>query len=97
MATYEYRCDDDGAFDVIRPLGTAPESVACPVCESEARRVFSAPMLASSAPRELVAAIDHAEKTRHEPDIVTSLPPRDPRKRTPVLPLTPTLRRLPRP
>jgi hypothetical protein len=50
-----------------------------------------------SAQREVVAAIDHAEKTRDEPDIVTSLPPTGARKRTPVLPLTPTLRRLPRP
>jgi hypothetical protein len=41
--------------------------------------------------------LDHAEKTRDEPDIVTSLPPTGARKRTPVLPLTPTLRRLPRP
>jgi hypothetical protein len=48
-------------------------------------------------PRDVIAAIDHAEKTRHEPDIVTSLPPAAARERTPVLPLTPTLRRLPRP
>lgn len=96
MATYEYRCDHDGAFDVARALGTAPESIMCPVCRSEARRVFSKPML-SFTPPELVAAIDHAEKTRAEPDIVTSLPPAGARKRTPVLPLTPTLRRLPRP
>jgi hypothetical protein len=41
--------------------------------------------------------VDHAEKTRDEPDVVTSLPTTDRRKRTPVLPLTPTLRRLPRP
>ena len=67
-----------------------------PGVRGEARRVFSTPML-TSAPRELVAAIDHAEKTRHEPDVVTSLPPRPAHKRTPVLPLTPTLRRLPRP
>ena len=96
MAVYEYRCDLDGAFDVALPLGTAPATSPCPVCGSEARRVFSKPMLMSQ-PRELVAAIDHAEKTRHEPDIVTSLPPRGARKRTPVLPLTPALRRLPRP
>jgi len=51
----------------------------------------------TSTPRELAAAIDHEEKTRHEPDIVTSLPPAPARKRTPVLPLTPKLRRLPRP
>jgi putative FmdB family regulatory protein len=96
VAIYEYRCDDDGAFEVIRSLGTAPESAECPVCGCEARRVFSKPMVALSSPA-LVAAIDHAEKSRDEPELVTSLPPRGARKRTPVLPLTPPLRRLPRP
>jgi putative FmdB family regulatory protein len=96
VALYEYRCEQDGVFEITRPLGTAPISITCPACRGEARRVFSTPML-MSAPRELVAAIDHAEKTRDEPDIVTSLPPTGARKRTPVLPLTPTLRRLPRP
>ena len=96
MAIYEYRCERDGAFDVMLPIGTAPASIACPVCASEAARVFSSPML-SLAPRALSAALDHEEKTRHEPDVVTSLPPRPPHRRTPVLALTPTLRRLPRP
>lgn len=96
MAIYEYRCDRHGTFEVMRAIGTAPASSACPACERAARRVFSKPMLART-PRGLVAAIDHAEKTRDEPDLVTSLPSADPRKRTPVLPLTPTLRRLPRP
>jgi putative FmdB family regulatory protein len=94
MATYEYRCDHDGAFDEIMALGTAPVSVACPACGGQARRVFSPPMLRSLNPA-LVAAVDHAEKTRHEPDVVTSLPPSH--KRTPMAPLTPTLARLPRP
>jgi putative FmdB family regulatory protein len=96
VAIYEYRCDDDGVFEVTRPLGTPLKSIACPVCGSEGRRVFSKPMLLSS-PRALVAAIDHAEKSRDEPEMVTSLPPTGARKRTPVLPLTPILRRLPRP
>ena len=96
MATYEYRCDGDGVLEVTRPLGTAPESIACPVCGRGARRVFSKPMLLSLPPA-FVAAVDHAEKTRDDPDVVTSLPPTSARKRTPVLPLTPTLRRLPRP
>lgn len=96
MATYEYRCDRDGVFEVTRRLGTAPESIACAVCSSEARRVFSIPML-SRGSRALVAAIDHAEKSRDEPDVVTSLPSTGARRRTPVLPLTPTLQRLPRP
>jgi putative FmdB family regulatory protein len=96
VAIYEYRCERDGAFEVTRPIGTAPSSIACPLCESNAERVFSSPMVART-PRALVAALDHEEKTRHEPDVVTSLPPAPAHKRTPVLPLTPTLRRLPRP
>ena len=96
MAIYEYLCAEHRAHEVTLPLGTAPPSIACPACGGKARRVFSKPMLMSGR-RELVAAIDHAEKTRHEPDVVTSLPPRNPRRRMPVLPLTPTLRRLPRP
>jgi putative FmdB family regulatory protein len=96
VAIYEYRCERDGAFEVTRPIGTAPTSIACPACASEAGRVFSSPMI-SLAPRALTAALDHEQKTRHEPDVVTSLPPAPAHKRTPVLPLTPTLRRLPRP
>lgn len=97
MAIYEHRCEQHGVFEATWPLGMAPESIICAVCGSEARRVFSSPMLSSSS-RDLSAAIEHAEKSRYEPDVVTSLPPSGARRRpTPVLPLTPTLRRLPRP
>ena len=96
MAIYEYRCQLDGPFEVMRPIGTAPASIACPVCAGESGRVFSSPMI-SLAPRALVAALDHEDKTRHEPDVVTSLPPAPAHQRTPVLPLTPTLKKLPRP
>ena len=95
MAIYEYRCDQDGPFDVIRPLGTAPASVECPQCAGEAARVFSTPMMGTLAPRDLVAALNHQEKTRYEPDVVTSLPPSA--KRTPMARMTPQLARLPRP
>ncbi len=95
MAFYEYRCQHDGVFELARPLGTAPEAAACPVCAAASRRVFTSPMLRSSIPREVVAAVDHAEKSRTEPEVVRSLPPSA--KRTPMAPLTPTLRRLPRP
>ena len=96
MAIYEYRCERDGSFEVTLPIGTAPASIACPQCANEADRVFSSPMV-SFAPRELVAALDHAEKTKSDPDIVTSLPRRPKHERTPMAPLTPTLRKLPRP
>ena len=55
MATYQYRCGSDGAWDVSAPIGTAPTTAACPTCGTGARRVFSPPFLAL-APRALVAA-----------------------------------------
>ena len=97
MPTYEYRCDPDGVFEVTRPLGTPPHSMTCPRCGNEAARVFSAPMLASFAPRALKSAIENAEKSRDHPEIVSSLPRHGVRRRTPVAPLTPALSRLPRP
>jgi putative FmdB family regulatory protein len=96
VAIYEYRCAQDGAFDVVRPIGTAPPSVACPECANESARVFTNPMV-SFASRELVAALDHEQKTRYEPDVVTSLPRSGNRRATPMAPLTPALARLPRP
>jgi putative FmdB family regulatory protein len=96
MARYEYACAADGAFELTLPLGTAPAASACPACGAEAARVFSAPMLKRMAPG-LVAALDHSEKTREAPDVVTKLPPRPAHRRTPMAPLTPALRRLPRP
>ena len=94
MAIYEYRCEVDGPFDVNLPIGTEPSSIACPACAGEAGRVFTNPMV-SFAPRPLVAALEHEEKTRERPDIVTQLPPSH--KRTPMARLTPQLAKLPRP
>ena len=97
MAIYEYRCERDGSFEVTLPIGTAPASIACPDCADEADRVYSTPMVTSFAPRELYAALEHQEKTKTEPDVVTSIPRRPKHERTPMAPLTPALRKLPRP
>ena len=96
MAKYQYRCVLDGVFDVSRPIGTAESRAPCPVCNSEAVRVFSAPML-SLASGPLVAAIDNTEKTRDEPEVVSALPPHRARTRRPAAALNPALQRLPRP
>lgn len=97
MTTYEYRCDGDEVYlEASFPFGAAPDSITCQRCGAQAKRVFSRPMIRSSR-RDLASMLDRAEKTRTDPEIVTSLPPRDVRKRTPVVPLTPTLKRLPRP
>jgi putative FmdB family regulatory protein len=96
MVQYRYRCVADGAFDLTRPMGTAEPRARCPVCDSEAARVFSAPML-SMAPGALMAAIDSTEKTRDEPAVVSALPPRQVRTRTPASLSNPALQRLPKP
>ena len=96
MAIYEYRCEVDGPFDVTLPIGTAPSSIACQACAGEAGRVYSNPMV-SFAPRPLVAALEHEEKTRYQPDIVTKLPPTGRKKVTPMARMTPQLAKLPRP
>ncbi len=96
MAIYEYQCDRDGVFEVVRPLGSAPASVMCAQCACQARRIVSIPMIKSSARTVWNAAIDRAEKSRYEPEVVAS-PPAARGGRVRTVPLTPTLRGLPRP
>ena len=96
MVAYQYGCELHGSFAVDRPMGEATATAACPACGAPARRVFTAPML-KRAPANRMALIDRAEKSRDEPDVVSSLPPRHPSKRTPMAPPNPALQRLPRP
>lgn len=95
MAIYEYQCDQDGLFDKTMPLGTAPGSVPCTTCGGPARRVFSAPLFRSASRSAWTTAMDHANKSRYEPEVVSSLPSTGAPSRT--LALTPKLRGLPRP
>ena len=97
MAIYEYRCASDGAFDVTLPIGTAPASLACPACEGLSLRVFTNPMTRSAMPRELVSALNTEERTRHAPDVVTSIPPSGQRRPARMARMTPQLAKLPRP
>ena len=97
MAIYEYRCEEHGAFDVSRPLGTAPASVACPACGVDAARVVSMPMVLSAKRTAWSAAIERAEKSRHEPEVVSAPPRAGGRSRIKTAPMTPALQRLPRP
>lgn len=95
MAIYEYRCNLDGLFDKNFPLGTAPALVPCLTCGRQAQRVLSAPMFKSASRAAWTAAMDRAEKSRCEPEVVTALPSAGAARRT--IPLTPKLRGLPRP
>lgn len=95
VATFQYRCPQDGDFEVQRPVGTAMATETCARCGRDAIRVFTPPLLLLSS-RSVMAAIDSAERTRDEPDVVTGLPPRSAGKRTPAA-TNPMLRRLPKP
>lgn len=95
MAIYEYLCERDGVFEVSRPLGTASPSVACVICGSPAARIVSLPCVRTGARSAWIGAMDRAQKSRYEPDVVTSLPPSGTLRRS--VKMTPKLRGLPRP
>lgn len=96
FAAFQYRCPQDGDFEVIRPVGTASAHVACARRGRDAVRVFTPPML-SLAPRSLMAAIDATEKTRDNPEVVSALPSGNVRQRRALAPRNLALQRLPRP
>jgi putative FmdB family regulatory protein len=95
MVFYQYLCHTHGAFNITRRLGKAPSQAPCPSCGSQARRMLSAPTVLNGRRSSLFSAMDRAEKSRHEPEVVTSLPPSGVRR--PQVRMTPELRRLPRP
>ncbi|MET0188179.1 MAG: zinc ribbon domain-containing protein [Pseudonocardia sediminis] len=94
MATYRYRCETDGPRDVVRPIGTAEDTLDCPECGVAMPRVFAAPMLAlgSSSARSL---IERTERSRERPDVVSAPPPAA--RRGPAPSTNPAWSRLPRP
>ncbi|SHK69308.1 putative regulatory protein, FmdB family [Pseudonocardia thermophila] len=93
MATYSYRCAADGAVDVRLPIGTAPSVIDCPACGAPAQRRYTSPML-GLAHKGAMALLDRAERSRTEPEVVTSLPTK---ARRPAPKLDPRTARLPRP
>lgn len=94
MATFLYRCSDDGIVEMGWPVGTAPSQVRCPVCAGDARRVYTPPLV-SSGSRSTMALIDKTERTREEPEVVTAPPSRNHAHRR--TDLNPAWQRLPRP
>ena len=97
MATYEYQCQQDGVIEISRPIGLAPESIICSMCGASAVRMISVPMIRNKAPVAFTAAIDRADKSRYEPEVVTSLPQTKRSKYPPKILQNPALKNLPRP
>jgi hypothetical protein len=96
LVTYQYTCDNDGPTEVNLPMGTATESIPCPACNQLARRVFSRPMV-STVDQTSMRIINSAEATSDRPEVVTSVPSTGRRRRQPMAPPNPMLRKLPRP
>jgi len=92
MPVYEYRCPRCGPFEVGQAMGTAAPSRPCAACGADATRRYSPPNV-NRTPAALAAALVQAEKSRDEPEVVTSIPGRGAPRSTPQ---GPRLRHLPR-
>ncbi|MBO0781400.1 MAG: hypothetical protein J2P37_21485 [Ktedonobacteraceae bacterium] len=70
MPQYEFHCAHCGPFVCWRPLAEAHMPVTCPQCQAIAKRVYTAPGLIKTPPA-LAHALYRAEKSAHEPDVVS--------------------------
>jgi putative FmdB family regulatory protein len=96
MVIYEYRCQQHGVFERMQPMGAASSIAPCPQCGGDAMRALSAPSVTRSSRAAWFGAVEHAEKSRHEPEVVSAVPSAGARRARQVQ-MTPALRRLPRP
>jgi putative FmdB family regulatory protein len=69
MPNYDFVCEDCGPFEQRRPLAEAGDPMACPSCGGESRRVYVMPNT-RSVPAALSGAMDRADKSAHEPEVV---------------------------
>lgn len=95
MPTYRFRCDDGYQFDARYSMSAVPLQAPCEHCDGLARRMVTAPHL-SKASSSAYQVVDRTMRSAHEPEVVTSLPPRTngpPRTRAATNPLQ---QRLPR-
>ena len=75
MPIYEFECIDHGNFELSRPIAQVREPAACPDCGAAAKRLLSAPNLATgSVIGRRAAAVN--ERSQHEPRIVQREAPR---------------------
>jgi len=97
LPIYEYQCDEHDRFELHQSIASAAAQAACPHCGRAARRMPSAPRIVTRGHGAWTAAIDRADKSRYEPEVVGSLPSTGLRHPPRMAPLTPKLRGLPRP
>ena len=93
MALYDYLCAECGPFEISLAFGTAGRRESCIICGRSAERTYNPPVVTS--PRSaLNRAKETADRSAHEPQIVTGpLPRTASRRRSP----NPLHTKLPRP
>ena len=69
VPVYDFVCEGCGPFEQRRSFAEAGNPMACPSCGGEARRVYSMPNT-KRMPTALSGAMDRAEKSAHEPEVV---------------------------
>lgn len=73
MPLYEFRCPHCGVFEAMHHMSEVPGSRTCRNCSETAVRVFS-PIGLSALASDRAKAIGDAERSAHEPEIVTRVP-----------------------
>ena len=97
MVIHEFRCPQHGVFERMLPLDAPSSQTSCPQCGADALRQMAAPRVLRSSRSQWTQAVERAQKSRHEPEVVTSVPASGARRRIRQVPMTPALQRLPRP
>jgi putative FmdB family regulatory protein len=69
VPVYAFTCEACGPFELWRSVLDAAAALACPTCGAPARRRFTPPGVARTAP-PLRAARDREDRSVHEPEVV---------------------------
>lgn len=86
MPVYVFTCGVCGPFELTRSMAEAGAPTRCSRCGNNARRVYTPPGIARLT-RPVRRALDHEERSAHEPAVVTEKSGRPmPHRHAPVPP-----------
>lgn len=83
MPLYEFKCGEGHLFEAMLPMSATTRERPCPQCNAVAKRLVSSPAF-NNGNRSIVNAIESAERSAYEPEVVHSLPGANTKRPTPV-------------
>ncbi|MCJ0947536.1 zinc ribbon domain-containing protein [Rhodococcus erythropolis] len=95
MPLYEFRCTGCGPLERSFAMAEVPQSISCPQCSLESKRVVSSPRLTHSSSTAM-GLLDSTARSAHEPAVVSGSLPGRGRQSAPTT-SNPLHRKLPRP